>query len=52
MCVSLDEIYDELPFCGDYIYENICVPVYSSIWPEWSLKAKDFTIEEVVVENF
>ena len=36
-------------FCGGYVYEHICVPVASQVWPEWSIKSKDFLVESLTV---
>ena len=27
-CTPLDSVRDQLEFCGPYIYDHICIPVY------------------------
>ena len=48
-CLPTSSIVDQLDFCGNYVKGNICVPVFHQVWPEWSIKSKDFLVEELAV---
>lgn len=44
-CSAKLDIASQIPFCYNYITDNVCVPFVSDIWPEMTITSIDSAIE-------
>lgn len=42
MCMPLDEVRDQMPFCGGYVHDQICVPAYLVSGPAHQLSTRQY----------
>ena len=50
-CIPSELIGNEITFCKKYVTDNICVPYFQNIWPEWTNKTIDEILENEIMKN-
>ena len=46
ICMPKDDLQNITEFCYGSNYPTICVPVKHFLWDDWTIREKDFVIEE------
>ncbi|KAL4450373.1 hypothetical protein ABPG74_009079 [Tetrahymena malaccensis] len=51
VCVTSKSYLQDISFCQDYLYTNICIPLERVVWPTYTTEARDVYIKDVFIKQ-